>query len=41
MIDEVGGGFDHPPGAAGGAKSSAFAGKINQMFVSAAVALDP
>ena len=41
MIDEMGGGLDHPACAAGRAKSSVFARKCHQKFMSAAIAFDP
>ena len=41
MIGEMSRRLDHPSRAAGRAKSSAFTGKRDKMFVSAAVAFDP
>src|SRR5262249_20227146 len=35
VIDQVGGGFRHAPGAAGGAKAAPLAGKRDQLLVAA------
>jgi len=40
VVDEVGRGLDHAPGAAGRTKPTPFAGKSYQLLVAAAVALD-
>ena len=40
MIDQVGGRIDHAPGAADGTKATSFAAERDQVFVSAAFALD-
>jgi len=39
MVDEMGRGLDHAPGAAGGAEPAAFAGECHEVLVLAAIAL--